>query len=304
MPIVFAAPAASAGAGAFQAPSRPMTWTGFDGSYWQLTRPAAVNPRMAPGVKGLHMPRFDVYESSTPLVPGVDLTGYSLGKRSVYWPMLFRAPNADAWAREHGAFFDSFHPVETGVWTVGAGDDARTLPLTGVFDGSFSFRHDPFVQHWALIGIELSAPRPLWRGKPITRRFGADDPVDFIPAEPGDDYFLSPVATFSRAQIPNPGNEPAYLTWTIHGPHPAGVQVGVGGAVIEVPFAVPNGSQLAIDTDPAGQFATLDGDDVTADLGFQMFGPVPPRGESPLTIATGGTGRIDASVTPLYWRAF
>jgi hypothetical protein len=303
MPIVFAAPAASSGSTFGGLRPRRMTWTGFDGSVWPLTRPLAENPRLQPGVQGLHMPRMDVAKSSSPLVAGVELMGYTLPEREVYWPLLFRAASAEEWAAEHGAFFDSFHPVETGVWTVGEGSTARTLPLTGVFDGSVSFPHDPFVTGRAVIGLQLEAPRPLWRGRPIAQEFGADEGSDFIPAEGAPDFYVTPSATFQQATISNPGNEPAYLVWTVQGPS-SDVQLGVGGAIIDVPFPVPEGSTLIIDTDPAGQYALLDGIDVTRELGFQMFAPVPARGTSPLAIAAAGSGRVRAELVPLYWRAF
>lgn len=303
MPIVFAAPAAVPGSSPGAPQPRRMTWTGFDGSVWPLTRPQARNPRMQPGVQGLHMPRMQVVKSSSPLVAGVELMGYSLPEREVYWPLLFRASSAEKWAVEHGAFFDSFHPVETGVWTVGEGPTARTLPLTGVFDGTHSFPHDPFITGRAVIGLQLEAPRPLWRGRAIVKEFGADEGEDFIPPTGAPDFYISPAATFQQAQIENPGNEPAYLVWTVEGPS-SDVQLGVGGALIEVPFPVPEGSKLVIDTDPAGQYATLDGVDVTRELGFQMFAPVPARGTSPLAIAAAGSGLVRAALVPLYWRAF
>ncbi|NLP82584.1 hypothetical protein HF576_01860 [Microbacterium sp. CFH 90308] len=303
MPIVFAAPAASPGESLGDFRPRRMTWTGFDGSVWPLTRPLAENPRLAPGVQGLHMPRMDVQKSSSPLVAGVELLGYALPEREVYWPLLFRASSIDDWQSAHGAFFDSFHPVETGTWTVGEGKDTRTLPLTGVFDGSYSFHRDPFVTGFAVIGIQLEAPRPLWRGRPVAQEFGADEGQDFIPPAGAPSFYVSPSATFQQATIQNPGNEPAYLVWTVQGPA-SEVQLGVGGAIIEVPFPIPDGSTLIIDTDPAGQYATLNGIDVTRDLGFQMFAPVPARGTSPLVIAAAGAGRVRAELVPLYWRAF
>jgi hypothetical protein len=302
MPIVLAMPAAVPEPIVLPEPLR-MVWTGFDGSVWPLTRPDAVNPRMRRGVKGLHLPPVDVFQESTPLVPGVDILGYSLPGRSVYWPLQFRARSREQWEIEHAAFFDSFHPVQTGEWAVGDGDKRRTLRLTGVFDGDYSFDRDPFLGGLAVIGIELFAPRPLWRGKEIKKTFGGDEGIDFIPAEPGDDYYPSPTATFSQASIENPGNEPAYVTWVATGPL-TGLQMGVGDALIEVPFDVAEGETLTIDTDPANQYATLNGEDVTRELGFQLFAPVPARGTTPLTITASPTGTVEAKLTPLYWRAF
>lgn len=302
MPLVLASPAAEPVPGLGPGSARFMSWTGVDGATWVLSGDEA-SPAMQKGVKGLHMPRMDVFDSATPLVPGVDLLGYSLPGRSVYWPLLFQARSADEWRQLFAPFFRSFHPVLPGTWTVGEGEDARTLPLVGSFDGSYAFGIDPFVTGWALIGVELLAPRPLWRGKLIEQSFFADGPVDFIPTETGDDYHPSPVASFATATIENPGDEPSYLRWTVQGPQ-SELELGVDGAIIDVPFNVAEGSTLVIDTDPAGQYATLDGVDVTSELGFQVFGPVPARGRSPLTITSAGAGSVTAELVPLYWMAF
>jgi len=282
-----------------------MTWTGVDGSVWRLTKPGAPNPRMAPGVKGLHMPKMIVHKSSSPLVPGVDIDdGYELPERSVYWPLLFRARSSEEWQEDHAGFFRSFHPVRTGIWTVGEGRQARTLPLTGSFDGGYVFPHDPFLTRLALIGVELTAPRPLWRGVPITQKFSGPSTRPFIPLGGGPPYYIAPGATFQDAKIANPGDEPSYLTWEVEGPQPAGIKLGVGEALIEVPFAIAEGSKLSINTNPAEQYATLDGVDCARDLGFQIFAPIPAGGEVNLVIISDGEGSIRATHVPLYWMAF
>jgi hypothetical protein len=287
-----------------RAVNRPMKWVGFDGSEWQLTRPGNPNPRMAPGVKGLHMPPMQVHSSSSPLVPGVELTGYELPARSVYWPLMFRAPTADQWEADHAAFFDSFHPILEGTWTVGDGELARTLPLTGSFDGSYSFDHDPFVTGHALIGVELLAPRPLWRGRPVGRSFSGPQSTPFIPEGGGPPFHITPGSSFQNAEIRNAGDEPSYLTWTLTDEFEAGAKLGFGEALIEVPFALGPGDVLEINTDPASQYATLNGVDCAPLLGFQIFAPIPARGVTALVIQTSGSGTVRASHTPLYWRAF
>lgn len=305
MPIVFAAPASApdVSGGAVNLLPRRMTWTGADGSVWPLTRPQAINPRLRPGVKGLHMPAFDVQASDTPLVHGEELLGYTIPARSVYWPLLFRAASVDDWADEHGRFFDSFHPVDPGVWTVGQGETARTLQLTGAFMGDYAFLKDPFLHGWATIGVELTAARPLWRGQPIRQTYASAQGQDFIGSAKAPPFYISSAATFDTATIGNPGNEPAYLRWEIEGPA-SDIQLGVGDALIQVPFAVAEGSLLVVDTDPQAQYATLDGVDVTEDLGFQMFAPVPAGGRTPLVINTSEGSTVTAELTPLYWRAF
>ena len=300
MPIVLAAPVAAPYTPEVLIPLE-QRWTGFDGSEWVLSDWQQM-PCLRPGVTGLHMPRMNVFESSTPLVPGVELTGYSIEKRPVYWPLVFRASSISEWAATYSGFFDSIHPVESGTWTVGSGADARKLRLTGDFSDSYAWDRDPFTTGFAQIGVELVAARPLWEGEPIEQEFTAGAGTPFIdPTAPP--FNISDARSFSNATISNPGNEPAYLKWTLIGPFPS-VSVGVGGAVISVPFTLNTGDVLEIDTDPAGQYATLNGVDKTRDLGFQLFAPVPARGESPLVITSSGTGTVKASLTPLYWRAF
>lgn len=280
-----------------------MSWTGYNGEVFALTGDGS-NPAMQKGVQGLHMPQMIVPSSSSPLAHGEELISYHIPTRQVFWPMIFHAHSAADWRTRHASFFDSFDPQLVGGWTVGKGDDARILSLVGSFNGNHSFQVDPFATGYAVIGLELSAPQPLWRGRSVRRTFlGAEARADFIPNEPGDVYYLSSHSPFALANIDNPGNEPAYLTWTVNGPL-SSIKLGVDGAIIEVALPVPEGSSLTIDTDPAAQFATLDGQDVTAELGFQLFGPVPAGGTSPLVIQAEGTGSVVAELTPLYWRAY
>ncbi|MDT3343880.1 hypothetical protein [Microbacterium aquilitoris] len=280
-----------------------MSWTGFNGEVFALTADDS-NPAMQRGVQGLHMPQMVVRSSSSPLTHGEELISYHIPTRPVFWPLIFQARAAADWRTRHASFFDSIDPHFEGEWTVGKGENARRLSLVGSFDGNHPFQVDPFVTGYAIIGLELSAPQPLWRGPRLRRTFlGAEARADFIPDKPGDIYYLSSSSPFTLASIDNPGNEPAYLTWTVNGPLTS-IRLGVGGAIIEVAFPVPSGSSLTIDTDPAAQFALLDGRDVTADLGFQLFGPVPVGGTSPLLIQAEGTGSVVTELTPLYWRAY
>lgn len=296
MPIVLAAPATAPVAGT-DLLGLSMSWTGWNGFT------VDVGALMGPGVQGLHMPQVDLFQTSTPLVHGTEVTGYSVRERAVYWPMTFRAESSEAWRAEHGNFFDSVHPVEAGTWTVGEGDRARTLDLIGTFDGRTAFNLDPFLFGFAQIGLELLAPRPLWRGIPVVQSFGAVDGVDFIDVGKAPTFHISAAGTFSTASIVNTGDEPAYPVWTVDGPLST-VQLGIGDALIVVPFTVTAGSRLVINTDPTAQFATLNGVDCTQELGFQMFAPVPAKGSTPLTILADGAGAVTVSLTPLYWRAF
>ena len=303
MPIILSVPVAPEHVPAPDWSPLPMSWTGWDGSVWPLVGAAARNPRLGRGVKGLHMPKFTVQKSSSLLIPGAEVEGYSINEREVYWPVLFRAETQREWLAEHGAFFDSFHPVKTGTWTVGSGVDARTLPLRGDFTGNHVFDRDPALSLWTMVGLELEAPRPLWRGRAIKQRFENSEGVPFIDPAGSPPLHISRGASFAEAAVNNPGDEPAYMVHTMEGPLDQ-VVIGFGDALIDVPFPVPAGSVLVIDTDPSSRLATLDGVDVTRELGFQMFAPVPAKGATPLTLIADGGGAVTVEITPLYWRAF
>ncbi|MEV8269156.1 hypothetical protein AB0P19_02340 [Microbacterium oleivorans] len=303
MGIVYAAPAVAPEPRA-AAEGRFMSWTGVNGDVFVLSADDS-NPAMQRGVQGLHMPDIQVFESSTPLIHGSELDGYTILPRRVFWPLMFQADTAAQWRAEHAAFFDSFHPTVPGTWTVGEGDDARTLGLVGTFDGGHTFDLDPFYTGWANIGVELRATRPLWAGKEIRREYEAELEPDFIPTDPEDPtYHPTSVLGYTSARIGNPGNEAAYVAWEIDGPHPPGLIVGVESFVITIPFEIPEGSTFTLDTDPTSGYAALDGVDMSTQLGFQIFAPVPAGGDVRLVISTEGTGRVLAKLTPLYWRAY
>lgn len=60
----------------------------------------------------------------------------------------------------------------------------------------------------------------------------------------------------ANAKINNPGDVDAWPTWTIIGDSTAAA-VGVGTSVVEVPFVVPAGKALVVNTDPTVQTAVM-----------------------------------------------
>ena len=126
--------------------------------------------------------------------------------------------------------------------------------------------------------------------------------------------------TTANAAATNDGDEDAWPVWTVVGPAAAGAHVGVGGNVVEVPFAVADGKALVLDTDPrvrtalqydytpaAGKApaAFANPVDRTADLtGAVDFASIPAGGTTPLNVAFAGTGALQVEITPMYWRAW
>jgi hypothetical protein len=163
------------------------------------------------------------------------------------------------------------------------------------------------VAGWASYGITLVAEQPFWEGPAVTRAWQASEPVPFIgggPSNPTGGLYISSGSTLGSASMPNPGDEPAWPVWLIHGPT-VSVSVGVGGRVIEVPFPLAEGEQLLIDTAPTAQTAIdSDGVERTAELGQVEFAPVPPGESVDLSLTMVGQGVVEAAITPLWHRAW
>jgi hypothetical protein len=128
-------------------------------------------------------------------------------------------------------------------------------------------------------------------------------------------FHISDGRTVDEAQMTNPGDVDAWPVWAINGPTTS-VDLGVGGSVVEVPFAIADGERLVIDTnpteqvaylgdvDPGNAFAVLSGADVTEDLGAADFAPIPADATTDLSIDMTGTGIVAARIIPGYWGAW
>jgi hypothetical protein len=304
MPLVFAAPFAPPVVAGPTFSGIRSTWTGWDGSEWDLRDWRRGVTLLFDGVKGLHNPRIDKFRSESSSVPGHRLRGWRTAGRDVFWPVQVYGDGSDQWLAVYDAFFDSIHPDREGVWTVETATSKRTLRLTGVFDDEHSFARDPYLAGWATFPIDLEAAQPYWEGAPvIAGPFTSAEPVDFIPEGGAPPFHISEASTFASASIRNPGDVEAWLRAVIDGPLTA-VTLGADGWSVSVPFDVPEGQRLLIDSDPRNVTATLDGVNVTAELGLVDFAPVEPRQRTSLEIGAVGAGSVKVELTPLYFKAF
>ena len=278
-----------------------MTWTGWDGSVWDLTEPRSGVALTNEGTEGLHFPTIGKQKSRSRVMPGARTRGWQADVRSVFWPIYLYADGSDEWRERQEAFFRTIHPDRPGTWTVKTGDQVRTIQLTGVFDDSMSYEADPVHQGWAFYAVKMEADAPYWQGPPITP--GTWRASSGRPFFPGPPFRLSSANVFAKARLPNPGDVEFWPTWTM-GDALDNIVVGVDGRLITVPFSLIEGERLVIYTDPRAPKATVNGVDVMRDLGLQDFAPVPPGVSVPLTIAATGAGFVSASGTPQYFRAF
>ncbi len=287
-------------------PGLSVVWTGCDGSTWDLTDRASGVALYLAGVEGLHFPKVTRFSSKSRAIPGNRLRGWRAEERDVFWPVLLWADGSQGWLDRNAAFWASVHPERAGTWTVQAGTaPARSLDLTLVLDDSYAFQMDPLRVGWAEYPVHLEAAQPYWRGKVVERGpWRAPEAVPFIDPAGSPPFHISSGTAFGSVTVPNPGDVPAWGTWQITGPLDVGVEVGVAGAVITVPFPVPAGKTLTIDTDPQRPTAFMDGVDVSAVLGLQDYAAVEPGAEVPLHVEATGAGSVGFALTPLYFRAF
>lgn len=291
-----------------------LTWTGHDGSEWDFTDTNGGVLLDRRGVEGLHFPRITKYKSSSRGVAGNRSRGWRTEAREVFWPVYLWGDSSREWLDRCNAFFATIHPDLPGTWAVtGLDGSIRELSLTGVFDDTHVYTVDPMQRGWEQYGVALEADQPYWQGALIQRGpWRAPDPQPFFPGPP---FTISAGSAFGSAAVPNPGDVLAHGVWWARGPVSA-VELGVGDAVITVPFEVPDGQLLRIDTDPRRPRATMGaavprdeldefvGTDMTQALGLQRYAGVPPGRSVDLHVEATGTGEISFHLRPLYFRAF
>lgn len=283
------------------------SWAGWDGSAWSLTSDSEDGIVLGAGVRGLHMPPVQRFVDESPAVAGSRWRASRALERGVFWPLwLLHDNGGQDWILRDRAFWRTMHPDYPGQWTVTQPTgEYRTLACRWV-DSPDQSDIDPALMGWALYGIEMVAEDPYWRGAPISANFVSGSGSAFFSTS-GSVVTLSPGNLLNNATLTNPGDVDAWLTFTATAD--AGgitsVDLGVDGRVVEVPIALTSGQSVTVDTSPSGRWARMgDGTDVTAQLGEVDFAPLPAGESVPLTLTMTGTGTVDVSFTPRYWRAW
>ncbi|AHB31627.1 tail protein [Arthrobacter phage vB_ArS-ArV2] len=300
-----------------------LSWSGADGSEWELTKPS-TGLFLRPGVRGLGLPQFERQSSSSPVIAGSRHRGSTTKDREVFWPLyLYSDKGSTEFLNRDRAFWRSLDPDAEGTWTARLPDGTkRTLDLRLV-SAEDDFTHDPVQRGWAKYGVTLLADQPYWRGETVRRSWSQDDHRNYYITEAdrvargyADDviHYLSPGGTLATATFDNDGDVPSYPVWTVVGPTTA-VSFGVGSGIITVPFEIPAGFGVQIDTDPVNGQVLWYG---MWDPVFRFFIPTADRTAEidpasaflpigagrPLSLSMTGQGTIIAEVTNKYRRAF
>ena len=305
----------------------PMTWTA-KGVEWSLSNPES-GLFLLPGVRGLGSVRTDRHSTRSPAAAGSRFEGVSVLDREVFWPIhIYHDSSSVDWMLRDRAFWAGMDPADTGVWRVTHPDGAhRSLTLRFTSDGDHTSNGDPVFRGWETYGITLVAERPYWEGDPVVKAFaGTTPPPPLFPDAPtvdGEIVNIAPGYSVSNATMDNPGDVESYPRWYIEGPADSAT-VGVGGVIVDVPFAVLEGQTLVIESDPDRIGATLydiaqsgvgkkpaervlgvdlvNPVDKTAELGEADFAPIPAGKGVPLSLTLVGLGKVEALLPTLYRR--
>lgn len=305
----------------------PMTWTA-KGVEWSLSNPES-GLFLLPGVRGLGSVRTDRHVTSSPGAAGSRFEGVSVLDREVFWPVhIYHDTGSVDWMLRDREFWRGMDPADTGVWRVTHPDGAhRSLALRFTSDGDHTSNGDPVLRGWETYGITLVAEKPYWEGAPEVKSFaGTAPPLPFFPdpaSTSAEIVNIAPGYSVSNAAMDNPGDVESYPRWFIDGPATS-ASVGVGGVVVNVPFAVASGKCLVIESDPDSIGATLyditaagltmkpsdrvigtdltNPVDQTPQLGEADFAPIPAGSQVPLSLTLVGEGAVEALLPTLYRR--
>lgn len=261
------------------------------------------------GIEGLHMPPMEHEYDELATLPGAYFRRTQIKQRKPYLEVyLFHDGSTEGMARWETSFWNVLNPRRPVRWTVEVpGVSTRHLDMRMAPGGSWKPEMDPTYFGVARYGIDFNAEDTgLWYETPQPVRFLNRGAMPFHGGltEGAPIINIGSGIESTKAYIDNPGDEDTYGVWRINGPAPQAV-VGVGGRVIEVPFAIGAGDWLELNANPREHTAfDQDGNDRFEELGEADFAEVPP-GRVELTVNLfGGTGFVDFDRKHYFYRAY
>lgn len=286
-----------------------ITWTGTDGSTWDLINgPVALTSL---GIQGLGMPIAFETTRQTALNHGQVLQSWRLDPREVFLPLIFDGSSERDVEGVQRDFWHSLALGEYGELTVTDGNGAeRSLELRFVEDNGLAYAIDPYAKTLKPrpFGLNMIADDPFWQGPQQSIEFGlgpGGTATFFGNGSSATPFYIVKSTGGTDATLTNDGDMPAWITWSITGPMDS-FELEIDGHLVSGAIEVETGDTLTIETSPLNQLAYLsDGTKVTRYLTNADFYPLPATGlPIPIGIDVVGTGTITASFRPQYMRAF
>jgi hypothetical protein len=288
--------------------------TGLNGQVFDLVN--GTEGVVLSSLKGLELPTFKLQESRTARAPGRRVTGITwdsadLSARVTVADTYLNRPDGRfrtgaEWINLDRAFKGAFSPLAQSLVEVSTPGGTRTYrgrldELEDVTDGPELLRD---IRGRADYDLTLSPDFPFWQGAPVVFDFPYQAVVGdnyYGPGNSAPPFYISKGNSLGGATVINPGDVPAYPTWTITGP--AQATVGVGDHLTYV-NGLSTGQQITITTDPNAM-------DVRDENGVRAWPVISsydfagiPAGESSnisARIIAGGAGaNIRMTLTPNY----
>lgn len=256
-----------------------MTWTGTDGTAWDLyDGPVTVRP----GASGFGMPLPTHWHDESPSIDGAHWQGMRTGPREVFLPVQLAAPRVD---QLEAAFFAGLNPRHEGALTVTSPEGrSRSIRLRYSDGAEGEFDIDPLLSGDSRYPLRFTAADPYWHGDPVYVRFEERAP------KPSGEYVLwiTSSNSLASAKVTNPGDVDAYPVWRMEGPFTA-FTVGVGDSLVAMTLTKAAGEWVEVDMDPR-RLTVVDesGVDRWDDVDDAEFSAIPPGAEVDLTTSVTG----------------
>lgn len=294
-----------------------LEWTGWDGTTWDLTNPRSGLFVTQDGIKGLHEPAWEQFTQQTVEGQIVDDVR-ALAREMEFTVYLYSDKSSADWANRYDAFFSSWHPQHPGTLKVAAPTGAsRAIDLRLTSDGGETFTRDPYRFTRRKHLLSAVADFPFYRGDRIRRHWGsAAELVEFFDPAGSPPFHISSGRTVADADLTNPGDQDAWIVWTVT--NTAGtdlsITIGIGDGTVTLP-PVPAGKSVQVDTHPesgaawegfwTGSLASgtfTPETDVSGGVDPWDPRPIPPGRGIPVDFDMVGSGVVTADFTPLYRR--
>jgi hypothetical protein len=293
-----------------------VSWTGVDGSMWDLTD--YLSPVQLVSAEFPTMPQFTQQFAASPARDGRRYEGTTWQEANciltvvvgdVVAPEGFKhRRKGTEWRLLDRAFRRSVSPDATGELTITDRNSGTLRRLRLRLDKPLTLpsAEDPAILGVVTYSLILTADdSPWWEGPPVPAEFGAGAKQGpFFGGPTGNTlFYISQTDQLANATIHNPGDREAWPVWWARGPFLT-AEVGIQDQTVLLPFTRAAGEYVYVDS--YNQTITdQDGKSLWDQMGFTdpVFAPIQPGETVSLhTALTGSDGRagIGVTLTPLY----